>query len=371
MNPTENAQPRAAEGEVMVNEFIDHEIRGKHLRFWDGVLLILALLALQIAAMVFTSRFFRPLRISFMSDRDGNYEVYLMNSDGSGLKNLTNNEAEDGLPGWSAKRGEIAFLSTRGSTSGSILRMNIRGSNLVELVKDMPIIATPPEWSRDGKWIAFESGSSGQSDVYLISVESGELRNLTDHPSANRFADWSSDSERILFTSNRGGNPAIFIVNIKSGEEVQLTGDEYASALAMWSPDGTKIAFTSDLSGDVEVYVMDNDGGNITCLTETEGFDGFPVWSPDGSTIAFLTYRDDDAEIYAMDADGSNERNLTNNPAQDSNGADFFWSPDGSQILFNTDRDGDFEIYIMDADGSHPTNLSNNLAEDVTPTWID
>jgi Tol biopolymer transport system component len=358
----------------MDTEPLGTELRGKHLRvgsFFIGLLVLFGIGAI-VTALVF--HFQGPPRIVFMSDRDGNNELYVMDIDGSGVENITNHEDQDGLPGWSGKENAIAFLTTRDSTSASIYRMDADGKELLALVKDKPIIGTPPEWSPNGNWIAFDSGLSGQSDIFLINIITSEVQNLTDHPSANRFSDWSPDSKQILFISTRGdqltNNPAIFVLTLDDAEIKQISDSDSASALAEWSPDGMKVAFASDRDGDVELYVMDSDGENISRLTDSPGFDGFPAWSPDGTKIAFVTFRDDNPEIYVMNSDGSEQRNLTNNPEQDAVNGDFSWSPDGSQILFTTSRDGNLEIYVMDADGGNPTNLTNNPASDRSPTWI-
>jgi len=366
----ENVEPEKLEAEPLGSE-----LRTNHLRFRDLFFLLLALFAIGSVATFLAIRLRHPIRISFMSDRDVNYEIYVMELDGSNLVNITNNEAEDGLPAWSSKKEAIAFLSTRGVSFASIYRMDVKGEEVTLLVSEMPIIAISPEWSPNGEWLAFDIGQSGQSDVFLVSYDGGDVRNLTDHPSANRFADWSPDSEKVIFTSNRAdlttNYPVIFELTLETGEIIPLTESDTASALAVWSPDGTKIALASDREGDVEIYVMDSDGSNLIRLTESVGFDGFPQWSPDGTKIAFITFRDENPEIYVMDRDGSNQINLTNHPAQDASGGGFSWSPDGSQILFDTDRDGNFEVYVMDADGSNPTNLTNDPAADLAPAWVD
>jgi Tol biopolymer transport system component len=363
----------------MENELSADQIRKKHLRFSDLLFLIVALFIIGAVITAFVIISQRELRIAFMSDRDGNNEIYIMEKDGKGAENISNNEAQDGLPNWSAKKRSIVFLSTRESTSASIYRMNVFGSGLEALVTDMPIVATIPKWSPDGKWIAFDSGLSGTSDVYLINVKTGELKNLTDHPSSDRFYDWSPDSKNILLVSTREdtltGNPCLYTLGIDENSElVKLTEPDSANVWASWSPDGDKIAFTSDRDGNAEIYVMDSDGGNLTRLTENQKFDGFPIWSPDGSRIAYISLDVVDEiqnpEIYVMNSDGSDQKNISNHPAQDGFNWEFYWSPDSSQILFTTDRDGNLEIYLMDADGGNQTNLTNNPANDNYPTWV-
>jgi Tol biopolymer transport system component len=363
----------------MENESSYTELRKKHLNFRGVVITILALFIIGGVATAFVILSQRPLLITFMSDRDGDIDVYVMGADGSDVENITNTSDQDGYPGWSTNRRSIAFLSTRESLSASIYRMNIYGKRLEALVTDMPIIPTSPAWSPNGEWIAFDSELSGQSDIYLFHIKTGEVRNLTNHPSTDRFYDWSPDSKKILLVSTRGdlsaNNPCIYIMDIEDAGLLQLTEPDSVNVLPSWSSDGEKIAFTSDRDGNAEIYVMDSDGENVTRLTNNEKFDGFPVWSPDGTKIAFIVFDEagetQNPEIYVMNSDGSNLRNISNHPAQDGYNWEFSWSPDGSQILFTTDRDGNLEIYVMDADGENQTNLTNNPANDLSPEWIN
>ena len=307
-----------------------------------------------------------PPRIAFMSDREGNFEVFIMAIDGSNPTNLTNDPGADGLPGWSSRGSSLAFLSSRGEQNASLYRMDDQGGGLQLLVQDPEIIAAPPIWSPDGKWVVYHSGSN----IQIVNSSSTEVREITAGTSQNRFADWSPDGDQLLFLSNRDGQSAVYVIDLEGGEPTKLTDSQFSSALPVWSPDGEKVAFVSDRDGDLEIYVMDSQGGGTTRLTDSPDVDVYPKWSPDGTQIAFLSNRDGNAEIYVMNADGSDQRNLTNNPAQESAQGDFFWSFDGTQILFHSDRDGNSEVYLMNADGSNPVNLSNDPGTDFGSVWV-
>lgn len=118
--------------------------------------------------------------IAFMSRRDGNREIYLMRSDGSGQRNLTNHSAEDREPAFSYDGTKIAFRSNRDG-SENIYIMNPDGSG-VERITDHPGSESQPTWSRSGKKIAFSTNRDGNGEVYTIDIETKKERNITDNP---------------------------------------------------------------------------------------------------------------------------------------------------------------------------------------------
>ena len=260
-------------------------------------------------------------KIAFHSLQTGNFEVLVMNADGSGQTNLTNNAAADSAPAWSSDGTQIAFTSNRDAGNFDIYKMNADGSGQTRLTTD------------------------GSEDA---------------------FPAWSPDGTRIAFRSVRDGNQEIYVMFANGSLQTRLTFNTASDAFPNWSPDGTQIAFSSERDGNSEIYVMNANGSGQTRLTFDAAGDAFPDWSPDGTQIAFHSDREVDREIFVMNADGTGQTNLTNNAVFDSSAA---WSPDGTQIAFYSDRDGDAEIFVMNADGSGQTQLTNNLSADVHPAW--
>lgn len=263
-------------------------------------------------------------KIVFDTSRDGHYQIYLMDSDGSNQTNISNTPDSDYSADWSADGSRIVFVSERdgvGGGGGEIYVMNADGSNQVRLTNNTGYDEYP-SWSPDGSQIVFDSDKDGFGQIYVMNADGSNITNISN----------TADIERL---------PA-------------------------WSPDGSKILFTSDRMGATEIFVMNSDGSNQLNLTNDLDTDQSASWSPDGSQIVFETNRDGNWEIYTMNADGSNQTNISNSPDSEFNGS---WSPDGSKILFYSDRDGNGEIYMMNTDGSDQVNLTNNIGVDEIPKW--
>ncbi len=259
--------------------------------------------------------------IAFVSARRGNWDIYLMNADGTEVRQLTNHDARDA---W-------------------------------------------PTWSPDGKRIAFMSERRGSWKVFVMEVDTGEdsVQLLTPN-GINWEPAWSPDGTRIAFGSRRDGNSELYVMNADGTEQRRLTNHNWVDGYPCWSPDSTQIAFVSDRDGDYEVYVINADGTNLRQLTDNDADEWVPAWSPDGSRIAFASERDGNLEIYSMNSDGTDQRRLTNNGAEDIGPA---WSPDGAQIAFRREEDGESDIYLIHADGTGERQLTRSRGEDGGPSW--
>jgi Tol biopolymer transport system component len=311
-------------------------------------------------------------RIAFMSNRDGNWEVYVMDRDGGNLANLTNNPSADGAPVYSGGQQRLAFASDRDGERLDLFLMGLDGSDVVNITQTPDNNDVPINWSPNGEYLVFMSDQGGSTQIFLSQSNGEGLINLTERDQAQTFDDWSPSADHFLLSTASEVGISPVIADLAGGPQEPLTDGSYPAAGGRWSPDGQKVAFmaVNPQSGAIDVVVEDMATGELTNLTHSDSSDRFPRWSPDGSKIAFVSDRDGNSEIYVMNADGSNLTNLTNNPAGDSVQGDFAWSPDGTQILFHTDRDGNVEVYVMNADGSNQINLTNSPETDYSAIWV-
>jgi Tol biopolymer transport system component/flagellar hook assembly protein FlgD len=247
-------------------------------------------------------------KLAFSSNRSGNYDIWAMNADGSGLINLANNPAYDGKPAWSPNGSKIAFVSDR-SGNKDIWTMNIDGSDLKQLTS-LTIIDTDPCWSPDSTRIAFASNRSDNYDIWVVNADgSGEPIKIMSSEAYEGEPSWSRAG--LAFTSDRSGHKEIWMLNADgTGEAFRLTNNPAESQEPCWSPfaiplsDGSSrplITFTSTRQDNSDIYLMDTDGiDQSKSLTDYTNTDCNPAWSPDGGKVAFASFKDNQYDIWVM-----------------------------------------------------------------------
>ena len=278
-------------------------------------------------------------QIAFASNRDGDFEVYLMDADtGEIFAQLTDNTAND----------------------------------------------IGPTWSPDGTHIAFASDVDGDYEIYSLDVETGESINLTNNTADDLYPAWSPNGRQIAFTTNRDRNWEIYAMDTSGKGLNRLTNEAVYDGNPSWSPNGGQIVFVVGRDKDREISVMNADGSNIRQITNNNVADYGPVWSPDTTSdlIAFVSSgvgrRPDIPSIYTVDllclnqSDGCQDSSVILTP--EDGGVDPAWSPDGSRLVFVSGRDGtpevgNSELYIMDANGGNVRRLTDDPNDDRFPAW--
>lgn len=230
-------------------------------------------------------------KVTYQFYENNNYEVYLMNDDGSGQVRLTNHPAHD--------------IHSR--------------------------------LNRDSTKVIFASNRDGDYELYVINSNGTGLQQLTFNNTDDVEPYWSPDGTKVVFQSYRDGQPEIYIMNADGSGQTRLTHDPDYDGMPSWSPDGSKIAFISRRTGGYRVYVMNTNGTGLTQLSN-QAYSLHPVWSPDGSKIAYDADGNNDGfqEIWYMNADGSGQtaRYVSAAPLEDNLVRS--WSPNGQYIAITT-----------------------------------
>jgi TolB protein len=275
--------------------------------------------------------------IAFVSERDGNAEIYRIGPDGSEPVRLTEHTELDADPGWSPDGRQIVFRSQRDGSS-DLFVMGADGSgprNLIGDPADSFDDEFAPAWNPGGQLLALFTDrfppagrcASGvhQLALFPIGGSKEDIRQPDVQPGEQVSFAWSPDGASLVFSSGcNAPHVQLFQWEQASGEVRQLTRDPYHHTYPAWSHDGRFLAFVSNREGNSDVYRLEIASGEVTNLTRNPALDTQPSWSPDDQRIAFATNRDGNSEIYLMGAGGENPRNLTSHPARDYYPA---WSP--------------------------------------------
>jgi TolB protein len=274
-------------------------------------------------------------RIVFSTQRDGNYELYAVNRDGSNLLRLTTTAANEDQPVPNPAGNRIAFISDA-TGRFQIYVMNLDGSGVTQLT-GLP----------------------------------GEVPDEAERPS------WSPAGDRILFTSYRTGGSELFVMAADGSGAVRLTNNLAEDNQGAWAPDGRQVAFVSSRgSGAVpHIYVMDAHGGSVRQLTTGDSHDFSPAWSPDSRQIVFSrTAATGASQIFTMTAAGTNLRPITDDQAPGGGDGEPSWSRDGTTLLFSSTRAGSFgtsDLWISQPDGSQASNVTQTPSfPDANPRWL-
>ena len=221
--------------------------------------------------------------IVFQSDRDGDFDIYVVNIVGGQLRKITNNDVWDRLPAWSPDGEWIVYSSdTRGDGTFDLYRVRLDGSNN-EIIYSDGRRNSHARYSPDGQWIVFTSGTDLRDattwEIVLYDTESEESTFLTQNDIRDSSPSFNPDGTRILFITTIGDDTAVASMNLEGTERRVIydgVGNEWA---ASYSPDGEFIVVTSSVDGDDQLFLMQVDGSNVQQITSAGG--AYASWIPE------------------------------------------------------------------------------------------
>jgi hypothetical protein len=251
--------------------------------------------------------------IVFSSDRSGPNRIWTMNNDGTAQTRITNSlpKYQDYEPAWSPDGSKIVFV--RVDAEGDIYVMNSDGSGLAQLTATAADDRSP-DWSPDGSEIVFQRNSS----IWKMNANGSGAVALTtagEEPAASPT--WSPDGSSIVFADHHGTSTwRVTTIDPDGSNHTHLSTGGNNDTHPVFSGNGSKIAYTSDVDGNEEIYTMNSDGSGATRLTTNAASDDFPAWTPDPQ-IAFSSMRTGNHDIFKMNSDGTGVTQLTTNSGED------------------------------------------------------
>jgi Tol biopolymer transport system component/serine/threonine protein kinase len=280
--------------------------------------------------------------ILFISDQDGNRDVYQLELDDSGKPVRPPVRLTTGLDAHSIdiSRDGKFLVCSKFNYKTNIWSLRIPAGGSIAAAEAKPVTngnqaIEGHHVSIDGEWLVFDSNRAGNQDIYKMPVSGGEPMQLTTHPSNDYYPALSPDGQEIAFYSLRNGNRDVFVMSADGGSLQQVTQHEADDIEPDWSPDGNQLVFFSARTGQDELYVVARKDKKSPWESPrqvtTEG-GSHAKWSPDGSMIAYVhTGR---LQLYSLEESRTRLLFLTEDSTKIPYPLFLDWSADSRAVFF-------------------------------------
>lgn len=231
-------------------------------------------------------------KITFMTAREGNRDIYLMNPDGSEMERITRHRAMDVGPQWSPTGEQILFESDRDRfpLSWDLYLMDADGSN-VRRIFAKSVDRRSADWSPDGERIVYTRWEQGKSFIYIAPIDGKTEERMV----IGRQPSWSPDGTEIAFIEGGTRDPKrISILNVKTGKHKFFfppKAPDWVRHVA-WAPTGDKFAFSwNKVPGNIEaetIYIVNRDGTGVRQVINKDVDRAVePSWSPAADALLY------------------------------------------------------------------------------------
>ena len=258
-------------------------------------------------------------KLLFVSDRDGNKEVFMSDYDGQNTSRVTSNKS----------------------------------------------INLSPQWSPEGTRVLYISYKRGTPSLYMLDLRSGRETPVSVREGINIAGRFSPDGRRVALTLSGRKSPELHILELGTFKDTQLTDNYAIDVSPTWSPEGKKLAFVSDISGNPHIFMLDLASRNIKRLTYNGVYNSSPAFSPDGRHIAYSRADNGRFHIWVMNSDGKDPLQLT----FEGDNRSPSWSPDGRYIIYSSTSREKSMLRIMRSDGSGARTIKTGAGNEKSPVW--
>jgi hypothetical protein len=243
------------------------------------------------------------------------FNIWTIAPDGSGARQLTD-FVQATLPHWSPDRSQIAFHTMDGGEE-FVWIMDADGGNQQQ-VTDFSSAAA--DWHPDGTSLIFNCDAFGEPkdipDICWMEIGSDDVLQLIDSDETRDYdAHISPDGSAVVFTTDRNGGRDLYLLTVETGELIPLATGSVVEDMARWAPDdGLLWTVWLDVNNADLFGVTPANPDTIIAYTDAPGIDYMGDWSPDGQRIVFASDRGGNMDLWIVDADGGNLMQLTDTP---------------------------------------------------------
>lgn len=223
-----------------------------------------------------------------------------------------------------------------------------------------------PNWSPDGKKIAFVSYEKERQGINIIDVASGRVTRVSQYPGINSAPAWSPDGRMLALVLSKDGGPKIYTLDVITNQLSKITGGPGADTEPAWSQDGRSIVFTSDRGGKPQIYRVTLGGGNVERLTFRGNYNSTPSLTPDGKNVVTL-HRDEEGlfSIAVHSLSSGAVRILTGASLNESPRL----APNGMMVIYSALEGGQRVLGAVTLDGRLKIRLPAQEGEVKEPAW--
>ena len=287
-------------------------------------------------------------RLVYQSGVIRNFEIYLMNIDGSMQTNITNNPGNNNLPVFTPDGNNIVFYR-----NADVYMMDLNGQDQ-RRISNVPVdINFPVRFSPDGTKAFVTSIDGGRQNITVINMDGSGEQNLTP-VFGGLDVNIAPNSETLVYISGLGSNQNIYTMDFSGGNKRNLSNESGDYRDPVYSPDGNLIAYTKRVAATDfnNIFIIDADGSQQIQLTNVIADDLIPVFTPDGKWIAFNRFFSGFSDIVFIDLNRTYEVNYTNTIS----GFDLLpiFSKTQPIMFFQSDIDRDFDIWLVVLDKLPP-----------------